>query len=340
MNNDTETNTDILNVLTREGVLINVSVRYWRAAKQLKAEDLGLDPDKVSQRLVSLGHKRLLPKEATSQLALVESRVHALIDANTFPFLGGIGHFLPNAKLPEVRYRLDELNREFDHACRSFLDQYEYHREQAIDEWRRMADQLTDDPARLVAVIAQSFPYRDKVEQKFAFETHLFQVAIPDELSAQLVTFGQQQEVVSARRQAASQASHEIRAGVENFVNECVTTLRQQTAQLCEEMLSSIQSGKSGVHQKTLNRLARFIDDFKQLNFANDREMEESLEQVRRELLNTSAQDYRQNPSATRSLQQGLTQLRDHATELARQDAQELVDRFGQLGKRKLQMAS
>ncbi len=54
----------LLDVLTREGVLISVSVRFWRAAKKLQAQDLGLDPDDVTKRLISLGHKRLLPKDA------------------------------------------------------------------------------------------------------------------------------------------------------------------------------------------------------------------------------------------------------------------------------------
>ena len=39
MNNQT-----LLDALTREGVLISVSCRYWRAAKKLQSADLGLDP--------------------------------------------------------------------------------------------------------------------------------------------------------------------------------------------------------------------------------------------------------------------------------------------------------
>ena len=95
-------NNHLLDALTREGVLINVSVRYWRATKKLNPEDLGLDPDNVTERLISLGHKKLLPREALERFALVESRAHSLIEASTFPFLNGLGHFLPNAKLEEV----------------------------------------------------------------------------------------------------------------------------------------------------------------------------------------------------------------------------------------------
>ena len=60
-----QTHHDLLQALTREGVLVSVSVRYWRGCKKLNPEDLGLDSRHVSDRLISLGPKRLLPQEAT-----------------------------------------------------------------------------------------------------------------------------------------------------------------------------------------------------------------------------------------------------------------------------------
>src|SRR5216683_2875787 len=116
-----ENNRDLLQVLTREGVLISVSVRYWRGCKKLNAEDLGLDSRKVSDRLISLGHKRLLPKDATAGLALIEGRAHALIEGNTFPFLNGLAHFLPNTRLSDVSGKLKELEAEFWAAKEEFI---------------------------------------------------------------------------------------------------------------------------------------------------------------------------------------------------------------------------
>src|SRR5690348_5100521 len=104
---------DLLKVLTREGVLLSVSERYWRGCKKLRAEDLGLNPGNLSDRLITLGHKRLLPKDATAALALVESRAHALVEGNTFPFLNGLAHFVPNTKLADVSRKLKELESEF-----------------------------------------------------------------------------------------------------------------------------------------------------------------------------------------------------------------------------------
>ena len=44
-------NQQLLDVLTREGVLVAVNVRYWRARKKLDAQDVGLDPDDVRRGL-------------------------------------------------------------------------------------------------------------------------------------------------------------------------------------------------------------------------------------------------------------------------------------------------
>jgi hypothetical protein len=105
-------------------------------------------------------------------------------------------------------------------------------------------------------------------------------------------------------------------------------------------MLTSIRTSETGVHQKTLNRLVRFIDQFKQMNFANDVEMERQLERVRTELLSKTAEEYRDSSTARHRLTAGLQQLAAQARQLAKQDATELVDRFGELGRRRFAMAA
>jgi hypothetical protein len=330
----------LLDALTREGVLINVSVRYWRATKKLNAEDLGLDRDNVTERLISLGHKKLLPREALERLALVESRTHSLVEASTFPFLNGLGHYLPNSKLEEVTRKLKELETEFDQARQAFLNQYGELRLQASAEWYEAAKRLVPDPDRLVATIEASFPNPAQMQRAFGFDVHLFQLRAPEGLDLALVSQGAQEQIIAARQQAATEAAAQIHRGAESFVADCVASLRQQTAALCEEMLESIRTGKTGVHQKTLNRLVRFIDEFKQLNFVGDREMEGQLDRVRQEFLLRSAEDYRDDAVAKARLQQGLESLAQTARDMAQADSRELVERFGQMGHRRLHLAA
>lgn len=333
---------NILNVLSKEGVLLNVSVRYWRAHKKLQASDLGLDPDDVTDRLISLGHKKLVPSDSLKHLALIESRAHALVDANTFPFLGGIAHYLPNAKLPEVLVRLESLENEFRGAQSAFMANYADLRTDATREWWEAAHRLAGNPDQLVATIESSFPQATELGRYFGFESHIFQVSLPQGSSQlELIAAADQLAVIDARNNAAQEAAHKIRMGAESFVADCVATLRQETAKLCDEMLKSMTSGKTkGVHQKTLNRLIRFVDEFKQMNFAGDHDMEAQLEHIRSEFLSQTAEEYRNNTVAQSKLHAGLGKLRDTARNLAKQDASEIVASFGQLGVRRFNMAA
>lgn len=335
-----DNNNHLLEALTCEGVLINVSVRYWRATKKLNPEDLGLNPDDVTDRFISLGHKRLLPREKFEKIALIESRAHALIEANTFPFLNGLGHFLPNTKLQEVTQKLELLSGEFNDAKKAFLDKYADLRQEACTEWLEAARHLVSDPERMVEVISASFPEPGRMERSFGFGVQLFQVRVPEGLHAGLVTNAEHERVIQARDQAARGAAEQIQQGVRSFVADCVTSMRQQTAQLCDEMLASMREGKTGVHQKTLNRLIYFIDQFKQLNFADDEQMEAELERVRQEFLQRTAEEYRDDAFARSRLEAGLTGLANTARELARADAVEVVQRFGNLGQRRFHLAA
>ena len=65
-----------------------------------------------------------MPKEALARFAIIESRAHALVEASTFPFLNGLGRFLPNPKIAEVTRRLDGLEEEFVSARAEFGQKY------------------------------------------------------------------------------------------------------------------------------------------------------------------------------------------------------------------------
>ena len=203
-----------------------------------------------------------------------------------------------------------------------------------------MAQRLSDNPERVLATIEASFPPAGTLDRAFGFATYLFQISAPERLGMDLVTIGDQQNLIAARQTAATEAAARIREETERFVSDCVASLREQTAKLCDEMLESIRTSETGVHQKTLNRLIKFVDQFKSLNFAGDQVMEQQLETVRKELLSSTAEEYRDDVFARQRLVNGLKSLAEQAQQLAKQDATELVQRFGELGRRKFHLAA
>ncbi len=191
----------------------------------------------------------------------------------------------------------------------------------------------------VVAALEAAYPAQHRLDKFFGFETRMFQVVAPM-ASTQAITEADQRGIIAARQRAAQEAEAQLRHETESFVAECITTLRAQTAQLCNEMLASIDTSETGVHQKTLNRLVHFIDQFRSLNFAGDRLMEEQLDQVRQQLLSRTAEQYRHNEGWKQQLVNGLTGLADKARQMASEDKAALVQQFGAMGKRKFALAA
>jgi hypothetical protein len=340
--NTTTTNQSnhLLEGICRRGVLVATSVRYWRGCKRLNPEDLGLDPANVSDRLIQLGHKRLIPRDALQAFALIESRTHATVEGSSFPFLGGIGHFVPNPRLADLTDRLDTLRDEFREATLDFVAGYASLRENALEEWREAARHLNGSAERLLATIEQSFPPAGEIAKRFAFETRLFQIAAPDNIRLEVTEGIAQLEVSEDRRRIAEDASRRLQQDLDGFIRESVASLRDQTARLATEVLATIDGSENGVHQRTLNRLTTFIESFRSLNFAGDQQLETTLERFREELLTRSAEDYRNDGKALASLTDGLARLRSTAVQLAGADARDVLARFGQMGGRRLAAVS
>jgi hypothetical protein len=326
----------LLDAICKKGVLVSVSIRYWRGCKRLKPEDLGLDPDKVSKRLIQLGQKRLVPKDALSEFALIESRAHAMVEGSSFPFLGGIARFVPNPRLVEITRNLEQLRHDFESATDGFASGYAPLRDKAMAEWREVASQLPGNAEHLIATIEQSFPAAGSITKRFAFETQMFQIAAPENIRLEITDGIAEYEASEGRRRIAEQATQRLQSDLDGFVRESVASLRQETAHLATDVLATIDQSKTGVHQRTINRLSSFIENFRSLNFAGDQQLESTLERFRRDLLQRSAEDYRNNPGAMASLTDGLNRLRENAVEMVRGDATDIVSRFGQVGVRRL----
>lgn len=333
--NPHQSQSTLLDAVCRRGVLVSTSVRFWRGCKRLNPEDLGLNPANVSDRLIQLGHKRLIPRDALKDFALIESRVQATVEGSSFPFLGGIGRFVPNPRLGELIDRLDKLREEFREATLDFVAGYGPLRENAMREWREAAQHLNGSAEALLITIEQSFPPAGEITKRFGFEFRMFQIAAPDSIRLEVAEGVAQMEAAEDRRRISEDATRKLQSDLDGFIRESVASLREETARLCTEVLATIDGSENGVHQRTLNRLSTFIDGFRGLNFAGDLQLEATLEKFRRDLLQRSAEDYRNQPGTMTNLTDGLNRLRDTAVQLARSDAREIISRFGQIGVRK-----
>jgi len=72
--------------LMREGIIVKLHVRRWRAKSRLNLTDLGLpsETDDTIGDLLNLGDKRLLPKDLGSRLEAIESAGRKCLERHGF----------------------------------------------------------------------------------------------------------------------------------------------------------------------------------------------------------------------------------------------------------------
>ena len=327
---------NLLELVTKSGVLISLRVRYWRAHKMLKPEDVGMAPTDVNRDLVSLGHKKLIPPEYIQPFSLIEGRARAAIENATFSFMG-VGRFLPNRRLPETQAVLRNLKEKFAEEYAKFHNQFDKMRTEALALWRENAPKLSDTPEALVAAVAASYPEASALRRHYEFEWQTYQVAPPENVDAQLLSDADALEIAEARNRVVEDARGKMAMGVERSLQEIVTQMREQTATMVTEVLETMRTGSTnGVHQKTLDRMRNFINWYRSMNFMDDQQLTAQLNSLEQQFLSRTADDYRHDEKSLADLTTGLTAMRDHARHLVESDVHDVIARFGAMGNRRV----
>ena len=333
---ETKENVRLLDLLTKSGVILSRTYRVYRGRRRIEPQDVGLDH--VDDRVFSLGHGKLLPDRALEPFKLVESQVSSLILASTFPFLDS-GRFLPNPKIGPVMDRLDQLRQTFyDKLVPSFIAEYDTYKAEARQAWLRSAEELGVDPLRVQTILSTAYPSVDELRTRFRFEYHLLSISLPEEVTVEELSLQNVKEVMEARNRAAVEARTKITSGVESFIAESVQALRTQAAEVCEEALKTMKTGQTGVHQRTLNRVLKMIDNIKELNWVGDDRLEAELERIRTDFLQTTAETYRNDEDAAERLKGALRGFSQSVREGIEADAQQVLRSFGAVGTRSLRI--
>jgi len=268
-----------------DGILMDVHVRFWSAAKALNPEDLGLKPEEVAEAY-HLGKKMLIPEEVIREFKHIEGQARHLVDENSFLFAIGNARFVPKGLYKKTVDKLSEYRTKYLSLVDDLVTKYEEYREKMLPIYREAAEAafIRQTPTEMVfgpdydreaektkfvenflARIASYYPSAEAIRKRFDLYWDAYQVTIPD-------------HTLSDEYQSQMQGK------VTSFVNEVVKVLRTQTLEVCERVRQNLKDGKS-FRGQTLSSLSEFIDKFKGLNFVGDKEMELKLEALKKEVL-------------------------------------------------------
>ena len=114
--------------LMREGVVVKLHVRRWRAKSRLDLNDLGLpsEADDLIGDLLNLGDKRLLPKALASRLEAIESAGRKALERNGYSTFWGT--FVPASNFDAWKTENDTHKQRYLDARNELRDVLQRHR--------------------------------------------------------------------------------------------------------------------------------------------------------------------------------------------------------------------
>ena len=283
-----------LSKLFQDGILISLSVSYWRGKKALTAKDLGLKPQDVPS-IFSLGRKCLIPRDVIARFRSVEEKAAYTIEGASFTFPIGNLKFLPRAQVQSTVESLEQYRTEFLELVELFYKHYDEYRERMMHEY----------PQHRKALEAH-YPAVKQLKRSFNFGYDLFEIALPNGNIKQSKTSVEKLDKEAKAKAVAEERYHaQIRAKVDGFLEGVVSELRQKTTDLCGHVAKKIAKGEL-VTEATVRSLRDWIEKFEQMNFTGDQTVSQQLASLKKALGSRSAAEYREDETAAALLGQAL----------------------------------
>ena len=264
--------------LYKSGVVVDLTIGTWLASTRLDQKDLGMNSLSTTYRdtLIWLGRKRLVRKGDMKALRKVVNRaMNALYYPHSFPFPFGSVQFVPFAKLPKMIETMDECEKDFWREVDLLIENYDRIREEVIVEYevlfrRILTERIPEDGwglpnidaelARLLENLRNKYPSKSELKSKFRFDFTVFEVASPKFNAVTRVAAMEAVEADQVFRQR-------IEKKVDGFLDGVVQQLKTMAIEAVDYMAGRIDSNK--VNFKTIGAFQRYVQSFKEMNFAD-----------------------------------------------------------------------
>lgn len=268
--------------LMKEGVLVRLHIRRWRAKAQISLADLGLPEPKddkereVYDDLMTLGAKRLLPPALIKQLDAIDSGARKWLDGNSYRTYWG--DFVPLGKYDEwkignTEYEQkylavrDQINREWDSIMTQLIDAYAVAARTAYRRLSRLnpkslligptgipsghSTRMTEDAFvdAFMARIQNAIPTREQVYESFGYETELSFIPLPSMLEEDLAKKEQierERELERAQERVALEAIGDRERMLRRMNEDVVREARQRKQELVEGFMRDLETQSLG----------------------------------------------------------------------------------------------
>jgi len=300
--------------LMQKGLIIQLSIKRWRATAKLTPDDLGIkfidnDSFDFSKRYLNLGRQLLLPPEVLKDFVNLEQNGRALLRNMSFETPWGC--FVPDTALDEWERQNNEIRKDFMSSARMFGDRYEEiidmvrkdYKIFARDVWARLypenKDGATDSFIEHFAQRAvEKIPPRGDIVSSFSYNYVCFEIPMPSFVQADVLKANElkraddlaEEDVViqkDTKRRLAQVYIEKKEVFLDGFLEATAEQFRNEIGKLCLAVLESIGKNKKkngDITEGQKNKIKDMLDKVKQLNFYNDKVINDLMFDLEKEI--------------------------------------------------------
>lgn len=268
------------NNFMKQGVIIKLHIRRWRAKARLDLDDLGLHDTSPSEadELIQLGEKYLMPQRIIRELDSIETSARANIEKYSFETYWG--RFIPakayqswkaENEIWKARYFAlrDRIEEEYYSNQTELLTAYRktaalaYQRMKALTPDKMSNYELLDQEYfinRFIDKISRLIPNRYEIYKSFGYEEELNYIPLPYMIEEEQIAL----ELARSEAQTILAADKAKRAGIEQAIEtksvmemDILKATMDKKAELIDGFLTDIQSQiRSLINEATMGVLA------------------------------------------------------------------------------------
>jgi len=282
--NEPKLDKDAIN-LFEVGCLVNLKIKMWSGRKMLTRADL-------------------------MRVGQIEQRARKALERWSVPFGIANAHFVPATMLPTVEQQIADLKEEFFVRVDSFISRFD-------DLVGKVKDAHPDFWEKC---LKGNYPANPKsLRSRFQFDWYTFKIAgmgSIEETSVHEIVAGQK-----VRNERENELRCQMKEEVSGFVEEYVTSMRDETVRFCDLMTARINGKPFGdetdskkLTPKSISCFRNYVDRFRSMNIFGDGEVEKMLSEFRDTFLDSgiAPQDF-ESANIKTSVSKALEAIRNKA---------------------------
>jgi len=298
--------------LMSQGIIVKLTINRWRGTTRLSSEELGLKFNndttrQVTDQYINLGSEKLIPPKIEQVFCSIERDSRNILRAYSFATVWG--NFVPFTAFEAWEKANEEMRSKYFLAANQMVEQYydiintvkSAYSHMALDVWSRLypdgGNATQSFISGFVNKIVAKIPDRATIMSNFKYDTTYFVIPMPSIIEENLSRARKEErkremEDFTARleqntKEKVARAYLDKKQDlIDGFLESTVVNLRKYVSELCESVLSSLgnESKKREISRSHRERIKKTIEKVKTLNFYDDKEMMDLLNNLETEV--------------------------------------------------------